>query len=56
VPKSAAQSSVGLKYLYASRPWSPVAEATHDRARWVEPEAGRCLTRDPIRRVNPDLV
>jgi len=34
VPKSAAQSSVGLKYLYASRPWSPVAEAYHNRARW----------------------
>jgi RHS repeat-associated protein len=48
VPKSAAQSSVGLKYLYASRPWSPVAEAYHNRARWYSPEAGRFLTRDPI--------
>jgi RHS repeat-associated protein len=48
VPKSAAQSSVGLKYLYASRPWSPVAEAYHNRARWHSPEAGRFLARDPI--------
>jgi RHS repeat-associated protein len=48
VAKSAAQSSIGLKYLYASRPWSPVAEAYHNRARWYSPEAGRFLTRDPI--------
>ncbi len=47
-PRGATQSSVGLKYFYASGPWSPVAEAYHNRARWYSSEAGRFLTLDPI--------
>ncbi|MDX2177151.1 MAG: hypothetical protein SF028_11860 [Candidatus Sumerlaeia bacterium] len=33
-PLSAAQSSIGLKILFTARPWPPVGEVYHLRARW----------------------
>jgi RHS repeat-associated protein len=48
VAESAAQSSIGLRFLYTGRPWSPVGEVYHYRARWYAPECGRFISRDPI--------
>ncbi|MBI5153734.1 RHS repeat-associated core domain-containing protein [Candidatus Poribacteria bacterium] len=45
---SAAMSSIGLKYMYAGRPWSAPGEVSYNRARWYSPESGRFLSRDPI--------
>ncbi|MDX2177578.1 MAG: RHS repeat-associated core domain-containing protein [Candidatus Sumerlaeia bacterium] len=47
-PLSAAQSSIGLKFLFTARPWTPVGELYHLRARWYSPLEGRFLTMDPI--------
>ncbi|MDX2176763.1 MAG: RHS repeat-associated core domain-containing protein, partial [Candidatus Sumerlaeia bacterium] len=47
-PLSAAQSSIGLKFLFTARPWTPVGEVYHLRARWYSPLEGRFLTMDPI--------
>ena len=48
VTGSAAQSSIGLRFLYTARPWSPVGEIYYYRARWYAPECGRFISRDPI--------
>lgn len=48
VTGSAAQSSIGLRFLYTGRPWSPVGEIYYYRARWYAPECGRFISRDPI--------
>ncbi|MDX2177147.1 MAG: RHS repeat-associated core domain-containing protein [Candidatus Sumerlaeia bacterium] len=46
-PLSAAQSSIGLKFLFTARPWTPVGEVYHLRARWYSPLEGRFISRDP---------
>ncbi|MDX2176099.1 MAG: RHS repeat-associated core domain-containing protein [Candidatus Sumerlaeia bacterium] len=48
VRNSAAMSRIGIKHLYMARPWIPVGEVYHIRARWYSPFEGRFITLDPI--------